>query len=554
MLAAIKILEGVVILCKFSSSRRKCMKVTFIALGTEQLGISQLSAIAKKEGHTVNIAFSAQLFHDRFNLEIPSIAPFFDDTKNACDAIRQQQPDVVAFGALTSTYQWGLKVAEYAKQWNPDVKVIFGGVHPSAVPDLVLKRPQVDYVVVGEGDIAFPTILRQIENQDFLTPIINTRYKAPDGSIIRGRQGGFIQDLDSLPFYDKTVWEDHVRLGDLYLTMASRGCPYRCTFCFNNFFATLPEEKGGKYVRLRSVDHVMAELHFARKRYRLRWIDFQDDVFTTSKKWLREFTERYKREINLPFQILTHPRYFDEEVAQWLSGAGCQWIQMGVQSMDEGFKKDTLMRYEKSEHVSRALHLMHKYKINAKVDHMFGLPDEPVAAQETARQLYATHFPKRIQTFWTCYLPGTDMMKHAIETGKLSARQAERINEGIDFYFFRNTDNIKEPRLVELYKAYEVIFRIMPSMPVSWRMKLKPQHIRWMPAFSVRPFSMLSDIITGLAHGNPEFWAYTRHNLFHLWKFFASKLRFNEPKATHPQKNMTDSVMLPIEQAVPQTV
>ena len=75
------------------------MKITFIALGTEQLGISQLSAIAKKEGHQVEIAFSAQLFHDRFNLEFPSIAPFFDDTQNVIEELRRQKPDVIAFGA-----------------------------------------------------------------------------------------------------------------------------------------------------------------------------------------------------------------------------------------------------------------------------------------------------------------------------------------------------------------------------------------------------------------------------------------------------------------------
>ncbi len=529
------------------------MKVTFIALGTEQLGISQLSAIARKQGHDVDIAFSAQLFHDRFNLEIPSIAPFFDDTQNVIDSIRRQKPDVIAFGALTSTYQWGLSVAGYAKQLNPNIKVVFGGVHPSAVPELVLQRNQVDYVVVGEGDVAFPAILNQIENRDFTTPIVNTRYKDPDGKIVRGIQGGFIQELDELPFYDKTLWEDHVRIGDLYLTMASRGCPYRCTFCFNNFFANLPEKKSGKYVRLRSPEHMMEELLFAKKRYKLRWIDFQDDVFTTSKKWLSEFLGRYKREIKLPFQILTHPRYFDEDVAQWLSDAGCQWIQMGVQSMDESFKKDTLMRYEKSDHVSRALQLMHKYKLKAKVDHMFGLPDEPISAQETALELYSTHHPKIIQTFWTCYLPGTDLMKQAIEGGRLSQEQADRINEGIDFYFFRNTDNIKEPELVKMYKAYEVIFRLIPSIPEWLRKKLKPEGIRWLPGFAVRPLSMLSDIVTGFAHGNPEFRAYTLHNLFHLGRFFAGKMKLGQAKATRPKEAVTYQITPRIEEVIHQT-
>ena len=140
--------------------------------------------------------------------------------------------------------------------------------------------------------------------------------------------------------------------------MASRGCPYRCTFCFNNFFANLPEEKRGKYVRQRSVEHVMHELLEAKRRYDLRFVDFEDDVFTVDKAWVYAFLDRYKREIGVPFHCLTHPRYMDEELAQWLADAGCTSIQMGIQSADDSYKYDTVKRYEKTEHVERALAAM----------------------------------------------------------------------------------------------------------------------------------------------------------------------------------------------------
>ncbi len=508
------------------------LKVTFVALGTEQLGVSQLSAIAKRDGHQVNLAFSASLFHDRFNLEFPAIAPFFDDTKNVLETIKNTKPDVLCFSALTSTYQWMLTIAQQAKAENPTIKTIFGGVHPSAVPELVLAKPEVDYVVVGEGDEALPAILKNITKEDFTSAIYNTRFKTKDGRIITGIQKGFMQDLDTLPFYDKPLWEEHVRIGDLYLTMASRGCPYRCTFCFNNFFAKLPEEKSGKYVRLRSVEHMIAELKIAKRRYHLHKIDFQDDVFATSKKWLQDFAYAYKQEINIPYNILTHPRYMDNEVAEWLKESGCEWVQMGVQSMDENFKKDNLMRYEKSDHVSRALEVMHRYGLKAKVDHMFGLPNEPVESQEVARVLYATHHPKRIQTFWTCFLPGTDMMKEAAQNGTLTQEQVTKINEGEDFYFFRNTDNVKDKDLMEKYKAYEVIFRILPALPESWKLKLNINHVQRIPKFLVRPLAMVADVVTGFKQKNPEFSAYALHNLYHIYKFIMRKMGVTVKPAT----------------------
>ena len=69
---------------------------------------------------------------------------------------------------------------------------------------------------------------------------------------------------------------------------------------------------------------------------------------------------------------------------------------------------------------------------------MFGLPDEPINAQENARELYVKHQTMRINTFWTCYLPGTEMMNEAITKGRLSQEQVRKINQGEDFFFFRN--------------------------------------------------------------------------------------------------------------------
>jgi anaerobic magnesium-protoporphyrin IX monomethyl ester cyclase len=461
----------------------------------------------------------------------------------------RQQPDVLAFSCLTGTYRWMLDVAADAKQILPGVKTVFGGVHISAVPDRVLNNPQVDYVVVGEGDIAFPAILKAIEKCDFITPIPNTRFRKYDGSIVRGIQQGFYQNLDELPFFDKVIWEDHIRIGDLYLTMASRGCPYKCTFCFNNFFYKLPEEKhagSNKYVRQRSVDHVMLELKWANKRYDLKCIDFQDDVFTVNKPWIKEFTERYKKEIKKPFQCLIHPKYFDEDIARWMADAGCEWIQMGIQTMDEKFKHENLRRYEDSDHIEKALEWMHKYKMLPKTDHMLGLPGEPIGSQETALKLYHKHTPKRIQVFWTSFLPGTELLQQGINEGIVSEEQAERLNEGVDFYFFRNEDNINNPELVRTYQNYELIYKMLPALPNWLKYKLTPSSVNFVPKGIKRLLIALFDIYTGFRHSNPEFAAYRNYYLFHIYAFILRKIGLKAPKATKPKDaNISTEVLLP---------
>lgn len=498
------------------------MKVLFVALGSEQLGIGQLYSIVKANGHETALAFSAALFNDRSNLEIKSLAKIFNDDHVVQKKIISFQPDVIAFSCLTSTYRWSLEMAEFTKIHFPDCKVIFGGVHVSAEPDLVSAEPCVDYVVIGEGDVAITSILKHIEDPDE-TPIVNTRYRASSGVLVRGKQEGFIQDLDQLPFPEKDAWSEFLRVGDLYLIMASRGCPYTCSFCFNNFFARLPEGKRGKYVRQRSVDNVIAELKIAKFKYKIKVVDFQDDVFTVSKKWIEEFAIKYKQEIDIPFQCLIHPQYFDEDICKWLKDAGCTWIQMGIQTMDETFKHEQLRRYEDSDHILNALKLMKNYGIKIKVDQMLGLPGEPIESQETALKLYREYTPNRIQTFWTCFLPGTDMFRQAIKDGIMSEEQANRIRTGQEFYFFRNKDNISDQSLVKKLENYELIYRVLPGLPTFLKKRIKNNHINFVPGFIKNVITFIADIWVGLKNRNPEFPAYALQYFNGMKLFFFRK-------------------------------
>lgn len=524
------------------------MRVTFLGLGFEQLAISQLSAVAKNAGHDVRLAFSASLFNDRYNLSVPRLAPFFDDRKDLIHAIQAQQPEVLACSVITGTYQWMLGIAKEAKAMFPHLKVIFGGVHTSAVPQRVLAQPQVDYVIVGEGDLCFPMIVEAIGRCDFSTPIPNTRFKSPLGEVIEGPPTGFIQDLDSLPFFDKVIWEDVIDIGDLYMTMASRGCPYRCTFCFNNFFANLAKGSKGRYVRQRSVDHMMFELRQAKRRYRLKMVDFQDDVFTVDKKWMKKFFYEYKRDIGVPFQCLTHPRYMDEEVACWLHEAGCIAVQMGIQTMDDEYKFQTIKRYEKAVHVHQAFESMQKYGLKVRCDHMFGLPGEPLQAQELALQLFKRYPPYRIHTYWTNFLPGTEMVHQALKMGLITPEEVERLNEGLDFDFFRTTYVLQDPQKTKYFKNFEVVFKLIPLLPRSWRQKIHPRILQFLPTSLCNLIIFLTDMLFGLLTFNAAHINYARHYLYHLKRFFLKKLTLPVSPATRLKKREPFVYHLPISQ------
>lgn len=504
------------------------MKLLFVAIGSEQLGISQLASIVKSKGHDVGLVFTPSLFHDRYNLEIPWLNEYFDETEDIVQEIIDQKPDVIAFSCITATFQWAISIARLVRKSASNIKTIFGGVHVSAVPDICLSYSEVDYVVVGEGDRALCEILNDIGSGGFNLPIVNTRYLGPDGNVVRGPQEGFYQHLDDLPFPDKTIWEPHINLKDNYLMMASRGCPYTCSFCFNNFFARLPDGKRGKYVRQRSVQNVITELKWAKDRYRIKAVNFQDDVFTVNKGWILEFCEAYKREIDLPFNCLIHPQYFDEEIAEKMRWAGCEWIQMGIQTMDENFKHQNLRRYEDSQHIVNALRLLKKYKFKIKVDHMLGLPGEAIESQETALKLYKEYTPDRIQTFWTCFLPGTDMMTKGILEGRVTEEQASRINHGHEFYFFRNQDNIDDPELVRQYVNYEFIYRMLPATPDMLKKYLVVEKTDKLPEFLKNFIGRWVDFMIGVKCLNVDFVAYGKFYAKSILKYGLKKIGYKK--------------------------
>lgn len=488
------------------------MHITFVGFGWEQLGIAQLSAIARHYGHGVGLAFSAGLFDDRYNLKIPFLSRIFNDDASVLAEINRQKPDVLVFSPLTATYQWMLAIAESAKSSLPDVKTVFGGVHVSAVPDRVILNDQVDYLCVGEGDTVFVHILKAIEKGRVNERISNVWFKTEKGTV-KGGVAPFVSDLDSLPFFDKTLWEEVISFRDIYFTIASRGCPFKCAYCFNDFFAGLGS---GPYVRYRSPEHVIRELQWAKRRYRLRLIEFEDDVFTMNKAWLKRLMDLYKKEIGIPFQCLTHPKCMDGEIAGMLAVAGCRYVQIGIQSMDEEYKRKVMKRSETNQDIERALSVMKQHGLHVKIDHMFALPGEPIGAQGKALEMYRRYPPYRMQTFWTNYFPGTSFINTALECGILTLEEKERIEEGMAPDYYRNSEKLTDQRSKHVYKAYECCFKMLTIVPVGIAGKFYAKFFLWMPDIILSGLSFLVDLISGLIKKNPDHWAYARYYFSHI--------------------------------------
>ena len=168
-------------------------------------------------------------------------------------------PQIVGYSALTGEH---IKLLEINKLLKKDFnfKAVFGGPHPTFFPEFI-NEESIDAICIGEGDISFPEFCRRIENNEnyWETPnfVVNN-----NGNIFRNSLMPLVENLDSLPFPDRDLMyeaDSDLLSEGKKLFFASRGCPYKCSYCFNNKYNEMYSGKGS-IIRLHSPEYLIEEI------------------------------------------------------------------------------------------------------------------------------------------------------------------------------------------------------------------------------------------------------------------------------------------------------
>jgi len=262
------------------------MKVLFVQNNgiQESIGVANLSGILKANGHDVDLLLVSH-------------------TPDLIGAIRQHDPGLVAFSALTGVHHSIEALAVTIKQ-HFSVPIIVGGPHPTYSPEMI-HRPGIDIICRGEGELAMLELAEALEHDRDVTAIRNLHVKTRSGRIHRNDIRPAVP-LDELPMPDRELYYKYKFLRDMPMKrfISSMGCPYPCTFCHEPVIRSLYRtETKSDYVRRKSVPRAVAEIKYIKDRYSLRHVHFSDDLFfiRNSYKWLEEFAELYPREVGIPF-------------------------------------------------------------------------------------------------------------------------------------------------------------------------------------------------------------------------------------------------------------
>ncbi len=406
------------------------MKIIFILIGNESLGVEYLSSFLKQHGHQTDIYFDPNLF-DIGVFRFKRISNFFDTKKEIITEVLSKNPDIIGFTSFSATYQRSLLLAKAFKKKAPNIPIIFGGIHSTSVPDLVIKEKCIDFVCVGEGEYPLVELLNNLNNPKKIVKIDNIWSKF-NNKIVKNSVRPLITNLDVIPFPDKKLYYSTQPkfIQNEYFATSSRGCPFACTYCSNYVLKNIYKGISQPF-RQRSTKNLIEELYNAKKNLGAKRIFFVDDVFVKDYEWIKDFVRLYNKKINLPFMVLTHPRFLTLPIAKLLSKSKCYMISFGIQTASEKTRFEILQRYETNKDIEIASKNCHTANLPFTIDHIFCLPGENINNQVESLKFYNHLRPNKITTNWLQYFPRTEIVKIAVKMKLIPKKMVSKIEQGL---------------------------------------------------------------------------------------------------------------------------
>jgi len=301
------------------------MKILLVAKHSivEPLGILFLASVLKKQGHRVDV--------------------FLMNGADICD----KEYDFVGFSTYTGFHRQVFNLCKLLSQ----SKVIIGGPHATFFSDDCLAYAS--RVVVGEG---LRSILSAINSGPGV--FFDSQLVSPEEIPIPDREPLY----SSYPSFPSNPIKN---------VMASFGCPYTCSYCYNDSYKKLYSDFRVRYRTVKSVIEECQQL----KKYSLKLIFFEDDCFGADLNWLREFSYDYERLVGVPFHCQIRPEMSSNERLRLLKSAGCQGVTLAIETYREDVRKDILNRNYSNKDIYSACAEIKKLGMKLRTEQMLGIPN-----------------------------------------------------------------------------------------------------------------------------------------------------------------------------------
>ncbi len=275
---------------------------------------------------------------------------------------------------------FGLEIAKFIREKDSDIPIIWGGVHPSLLPEQTLKNPYVDIVVRGEGEITAKELMQKISKGKSLKNVKGISYKYK-GKIIHNPERPFM-NMDETSDMPLHLLEnlDKYNPKEVIYYLSSRGCPHRCNYCYNQSFSK-------RYWRTKSVKKILEELRWLIEKFHPKSIDFIEDNFFVNQDRVKEICQGlldmgFDGKWNADCRIDYFKR-FDESFMNLLEKSGCNGLFFGVESGSQKIL-DFIHKDTRVEEIIPAIKKCKEHNIKSVDAFMIGFPTE------TKKEVYET--------------------------------------------------------------------------------------------------------------------------------------------------------------------
>jgi len=391
------------------------------------IGLYSVAAVLKEEGYDVEVLNWHEIHKTPEKIRETLIA---------------KKPDVIGFSILHGNRWGGIELARVAKEVNPHVTIVFGGIGATFLWEHFLKHfPEIDFVILGEGEYPFLDLVRALENagQPDLERIRGLAFRKAGQPVCTDRPEP-IQNLDELPIPAKYFTYHHVS--------SSRGCAWKCSFCGSPRF-------WGRGIRFRSAGHFVEELEMLFRKG-VTFFYVSDDAFTIDKERVIEICRRIiEKRLRITWYAISRVNCVDEEMLLWMRKAGCIQISYGIESGSEKIRK-RLKKQIRRDQIKRAFAFTTKFGILSRAYFIYGSPGETWETVQETIDLMMEIKPLSAVFYILDIFPGTelytDLKKHSGITDDIWLKKMEGI------MYFETAPNLSDDLILAFGKKLRTSF------------------------------------------------------------------------------------------------
>jgi len=361
---------------------------SFALMPSPPLGLAYIAGALKRYNHDLSVIDCSAAGISDVEYHSNGVYLFGLNIKNTVNRIPVNVDIVCISSMFTNNWLYERELIKAVKEKFSEAIVIVGGEHANAAPELCFTQSPIDYIVFGEGEETIVDLMQTIEAKGDFSKVLGIVFKK-DGKLVFNKKRRRISAIENIarPAWELFPLDDYFKhemsyglfRGNTLPVMATRGCPYTCTFCSN------PQMWGKKY-EMRPAQDFVDELEYLYKTYNVVNFELYDLTAVIFKKWIVEMCQEIlDRGLDITYQLPsgTRSEAIDYEVASLLYKSGCKNITYAPESGSERVLRDIKKRV-KIDKMLQSISYSSKVGMNIKLNMIIGFPDD------THRDIWAT--------------------------------------------------------------------------------------------------------------------------------------------------------------------